>query len=30
MSNRPCVSKSLANMVINTLKESNEVFTIST
>lgn len=30
MSNRPCVSKCSANMIINTFKESNGVFTIST
>lgn len=30
MSNMPYVSYSLANMIINAFKKSNEVFTIST
>lgn len=30
MSNMPCVSYSLSNMIINVFKKSNEVFTIST
>lgn len=30
MTNMPCVSYSLSNMIINLFKKSNEVFTIST
>lgn len=30
MSNMPCVSYSLSNMIINVFKKSNEVFTFST